>query len=125
MTKRPDPLRQVDSYFAAARIAHEYAADLHRELMELDVADNHTRALLRESAAVTLEWMPALTRPLQCLEHQWAEQDLLDPPAAEHTIERLDGELAKLTPGLAALRTRQDQIVAELLELISRARRRA
>lgn len=122
MTKRPDPLRRLDGYFAAARIAHEYVADLHRELVELDIADNRTRELLRESAAMTLERMPALTRPLRGLAHQWAEQDLLDPPAAEHTIERLDSELAELTPKLAALRTRQDQIVAELLELINRAR---
>jgi hypothetical protein len=124
MTTRPGPLGRLDGYFAAARIAHEYVADLHRELVELDVTDNRTRELLRESAAVTFERMPALTRPLRGLEHQWAEQELLDPPAAEHTLKRLDSQLAQLTPRLAALRTRQDQIVAELLELISRARAR-
>jgi hypothetical protein len=122
MTTRPGPLGRLDGYFAAARIAHEYVSDLHRELVELDGSDTHTRELLRESAAVALERMSALTYPLRDLEHQWAEQELLDPPAAAHTLERLDNELAELAPGLAALRARQDQIAAELFELTSRAR---
>lgn len=52
--ERPGPLGILDGYFAAARIAHEYAFDLHRELVELDAADHQTRELLHESAAVAL-----------------------------------------------------------------------
>jgi hypothetical protein len=33
MAERPGPLLQLDRYFAAATIAHEYIADLHRELV--------------------------------------------------------------------------------------------
>jgi hypothetical protein len=122
MTERPDPLVRLDSYFAAARIAHEYAYDLHRELVELDAANDHTRELLNESAAITLERLPALTSSLQDLEHEWAEQELLDPQAAQRTAERLESSLAAVTPQLATLRARQDQIIAELLDLLGRAR---
>ncbi len=122
MIDRPGPLGQLDGYFAAARIAHEYVADLHRELVELDAAGNHTRELLRESAAVVFERMPGLTSRLRGLEREWAEQESLDPPAAERTIEHLEVELAKLVPALAALRARQNQIAAELLDLVNRAR---
>jgi hypothetical protein len=120
--ERPGPLGILDGYFAAARIAYEYVFDLHRELVELDAADHHTRELLHESAAVALERMPELTSRLCGLEREWAEQELLDPLAAERTIERLDGEVSGLVPALAALRARQNQIVAELLDRISRAR---
>lgn len=122
MTDRPGPLGLVDGYLAAARIAHEYVFDLLRELAELDVADDHTRDLLHESAAVALERMPELTRRLRGLEREWSEQELLDPPAAERTLERLISDVAALVPALAALRTRQNQIVADLLDRISQAR---
>jgi len=59
---------------------------------------------------------------LRGLEHEWAEQELLDPPADERTIERLEVELATLVPALTALRARQNQIAAGMLDLISRAR---
>jgi len=122
MIDRPGPLGQLDGYFAAARIAHEYVADLHRELVELDAAGEHTRKLLRESAAVVFERMPALASRLRGLEREWAEQELLDPPAAERTVERLEVELGELAPALVARRARQNQIAAELLDLVSRAR---
>jgi hypothetical protein len=122
MIDRPGPLGQLDGYFAAARIAHEYVADLHRELVELDATDDHTRQLLRESAAVVFERMPALTSRLRGLEREWAEQELLDPSAAEHTIERLEVEFAELVPAPTALRGTQNHIAAELLDLVSRAR---
>ncbi len=122
MTERPGPLRLLDGYFAAAMIAHEYVFDLHRELVELDAADDHTRKLLHESAAVALERMPELTRRLRSLKREWAEQELLDPPAAERTIERLNSGVATLVPAFGALRARQNRIVAELLDRLSRAR---
>ncbi|HEV3322235.1 MAG TPA: hypothetical protein VG147_08620 [Solirubrobacteraceae bacterium] len=120
--ERPGPLGILDGYFAAARIAHEYVFDLHRELVELDAADHHTRELLHEATVVVLDRMPELTRRLRGTEYEWAEQELLDPPAAKRSIERLDGEVAELVPALAALRARQNQIVAELLDRVSRAR---
>jgi hypothetical protein len=67
MIDRPGPLRDLDGYFAAARIAHEYVADLHRELVELDADDDHTRELLRGSAAVAAERMPVLSSRLRDL----------------------------------------------------------
>lgn len=66
--------------------------------------------------------MPALTHRLRGLERDWAEQDLLDPPAAARTIELMNGQVAALVPALAALRARQNQIVAELLDRVRSAR---
>jgi hypothetical protein len=122
MTDRPEPLRLVNSYSAAARLAHEYIFDLHRELAEMDAAGDDTRELLRESATVTVERIPELTRTVRGLEREWSEQELLDPPAAKRTIERLNGDVEVLLPALVALRARQNQIVIELLDRISRAR---
>jgi len=122
MIERPGPLGQLDGYFAAARIAHEYVADLHRELVELDAAGDHTRELLRESATVVFERMPGLTSRLRGLEREWAEQELLDPPEAERTVEHLEVEFGELVPALAALRARKNQSAAEVLDLGSRAR---
>ncbi len=123
MTERPEPLRQLDLYFLAARIAHEYADDLHYELAELHAADVHTRKLLSDSANVILREMPRLARGLRSLEFEWEEQELLDPVQAERTAQSLGVRWADVAPELAALRARQDAIVAELAELRGRARR--
>jgi hypothetical protein len=120
---RPEPLEIVDRYFLAARIAHEYAGDTYRQLVELDAADDQTRKLLGESAAVVLERMPQLTREWRSLEREWAEQELLDPPKAERTTQALVIRFAEFGPALRALRVRQDEIVAELVNLLGRARR--
>jgi hypothetical protein len=122
MIDRPEPLKRLDGYFGAARIAHEYVSDLHRELVELNAADAHTHELLRESAAVVLERMPSLATQLRTLGRQWSEQELLDPPAAERTIERLNQELTSTMPAILAVRARQDRIAAELLGLVHQAR---
>lgn len=119
---RPGPLEVADRYLAAATIAHEYVSDLHRELVACDAADEHSRALLRESAALTLERMPELIRRLRPLEREWAEQELLDPLAAAQTIERLESDLTEIMPTITGLRARQDEIAAELLDLVGRAR---
>lgn len=116
------PLDLADRHLAAATIAHEYAYDLHRELVELNAADERSRALLSESATLALERMPELIRPLRPLEREWAEQDLLDPLAAEDTIKRLEAGLAEIMPTIAGLRARQDQVAAELVDLVDRAR---
>jgi hypothetical protein len=124
MAERPGPLRQLDRYFAAATIAHEYIADLHRELAALHQDRAHTRELLREAAAVVLSRMPELTRELRRLELLWDEQQLLDPPQAKRTLKAIEADLADLEPELSALRQRQDEIAQELSELVERARRR-
>jgi hypothetical protein len=119
---RPGPLEIADRYLAAVMIAHEYVSDLHRELVGCDAADEHSRDLLRESAALTLEQMPEVIRRLRSLEREWAEQELLDPQAAERTIERLEASLTEIMPAITGLRARQDEIAAELLDLVGRAR---
>lgn len=81
MTERPDPFAALDRYFGAATIAHEYVADLHRELGALGMDSAHTRALLGESAAVVTERMPAPTRELRLLGDEWETQNLLTRPA--------------------------------------------
>jgi hypothetical protein len=123
MAERPEPLEELDGYFAAATMAHEYADDLHYKLVALHADDDHTRKLLSESAAVVLNHMPRLTRELRTLQHAWGEQELLDPAQAERTAQSLEARWADVAPELAALRSRQDEIVAELAELAGRASR--
>jgi hypothetical protein len=122
MTDRPAPLRLLDHHFAVSGILHAYAFDLRRELLELGGDDDSARKLVQESAAVTLERMPELARELRSLELEWDQQELLDPPAAECTLDRLADLLAGLAPEFAALRGRQDQVIAELLDLVRHAR---
>jgi hypothetical protein len=119
---RPRPPALVDRYFAAARIAHEYVYDLHRELVELGAADDHTRELLAESAAMVFERMPNLTQRCRELERLWAEQAVLHPPASRGTVERLERDLAEVAPALVTLRARQNEIVAELRDLTEKRR---
>jgi len=123
MTDRPEELELVKRYFRAARYAHEYAGDTHLLLGELGATDEETRRLLGESAAIVLQEMPRLARDWRTLEHEWSEQQLLDPPKAERTAHTLAVRFTKLGPALKALRVRQDEIVAELDELLNRARR--
>jgi len=123
MADRPEPLEIVDRHLLAARIAHEYAFDRHRQLVELDAADDYTRKLLAESAAVALQEMPGLTRDWRVLEREWFEQELLDPSKLDRTTHALTTRFAELAPALNELRARQDKIVAELVDLLNRARR--
>lgn len=123
MTERPEALEQVDRYFLAARIAHQYAAGIHRQLVELDADGAHTRKLLSESAAVVLQRMPRLTREWRTLEREWYEQELLDPPKAERTMHVMEARFGELGLALRTLRARQDEIIAELVDILDRARR--
>jgi hypothetical protein len=124
MTDRPPVLRLLDLRSRAVRLAHAAAADLYRELAEVGSDDDHVRALLRESAALALERMPALTRPLRGLELEWEEQDLLDPIAAERTGQRLQVEVVEIMPAVVRLRARQNEIVSEICALVVDARSR-
>lgn len=123
MTDRPEPLELVERYLLSARIGHQYAFSVHRQLVELDADGDHTRKLLAESAAITLQEIPRLTRDWRALEREWSEQELLDPPKAEHTAETLAGRFTELGPALRALLARQDELVAELVRLLKAARR--
>ncbi|MGH2902857.1 MAG: hypothetical protein ACRDK7_04640 [Solirubrobacteraceae bacterium] len=123
MADRPEELELVDRYLGAARYAHEYAFRVHRRLVELDADGDHTRKLLAESAAITLQQMPALVRGWRTLEREWSEQELLDPPKAEHTARVLEVRFTDLGPEIEALRVRQDKIVTELNDLLGDAKR--
>jgi hypothetical protein len=107
----------------AARYGHEYAFRVHRQLVELDADGDHTRKLLAESAAITLQEMPALTRDWLAVQREWSEQELLDPPKAELTARALEVGFTELGPALQALLARQDELVAELVGLLKAARR--
>lgn len=122
MTALPSPLEQVGRYFAAATIAHEYVADLDRELAELGQRDDLTTELVRESADVVTRQMPALTRRLRDLAGTWTERRLLDPAKADATLADIDAEFASVEPKLSALRARQDAIAAALRKRIERRR---
>jgi hypothetical protein len=122
MNARPASLELLDLQLAASMIAHEAAADLYRELAELGADDDHVCALLQESATLALARIPALARPLRDLEREWAEQELLDPPTAERTAERLAGAVTDLLPAFTRLRARQSEIVVQLLGLVDRVR---
>ncbi len=122
MTDRPVPLAQLDRHFAAATIAHEYVADLHRELINLHEDSERTGELLGESAELVLGRMLELTREVRRLGLDWTEQTLLDPLQAERTLHLIETRFAEAEPELFALRARQNAIVEELQERVKRAR---
>jgi len=123
MADLPQPIQRLDELFQAATIAHEYVADRHRELVELDADDESSRRLLAESAAVILEQMPRLTARMRRLGREWGEHDLLDPQRAEQTVAQLAATLAQIEPELSDLRGRQREIAAELTDRVRSARK--
>lgn len=122
MTSRPAVLEKLDHYFEAAMIAHEFIADLLRELAALGQADERTVELVRESADVVTRQMPALTEGIRDLARTWAGQDLLDRAGADATLARIDEEFSEVEPELSALRARQDEIATILRKLAENAR---
>ena len=122
MANRPEQLELVDRYQVAGEFAHRFAFERHRELVELGAADEHTRTLLAESAAIVLEQIPALVRDWRVLEREWFETELLDPAGLDAKTQVLTARFAELGPALQALRTRQNKIVAELVDLLDKAR---
>lgn len=122
MVERPASLAQLDRFFAAATIAHEYIADLHRELVTLGQDSERTWELLNDSASVALSQIPELTIELRRLAIEWSDQQLLDPSRAEETLALIKVELNEIEPQLSASRERQNEIAAELRERVDRAR---
>lgn len=122
MTSLPSAVERVGRYFAAATIAHEYVADLDRELAALGQRDDQATELVRESADVVTRQMPAVTQRLRNLAGTWTERQLLDPARADATLADIDAEFASVEPKLSALRARQDAIAAALRERIESRR---
>jgi hypothetical protein len=100
--------------------AHEYIADIFRELVRLDRADVHAQELLADSAAIALRDIHELTRDARELERQWHVQELLDPQTAAQTLHAFDAELSRVVPQLANLRTRQDEVARTMRGLLDR-----
>ena len=123
MADRPEELELVDRYVGAAELAHMYTFDRYRHLVELGVDPELARRLLAQSAAIALQEIPALLRDWHVLEREWFEVELLDPGKLDRTTQALKARFAELDPALRALRARQDEIVAELVDLLNRARR--
>lgn len=123
MAEQPQPIQRLDEIFGAARLAHEYVADRHRELVELDADDDRSRRLLAESAAVVVQQMPRRSARLRRLAGEWAEHDLLDPQQAERTAANLASALAHIEPALSSLLARQRVIASELTDRVQAARR--
>jgi hypothetical protein len=123
MADRPEEFEFVDRYLATARGAHLYAFRVHRHLVGLDAGDERTRELLTESAAIVLQEMPALVPDWRTLEGEWFETELLDPTNLDRKTQALKTRFAELRPHFEALLVRQDEIVAELVNLLGDARR--
>jgi hypothetical protein len=123
MTDRPEELELVDRYLRAAKYAHEYAFRVHRQLVKLDVDPVRSRTLLAESATIALAEIPALVGDWRPVEREWFEVELLDPANLDRMTEVLTARFAELGPALQALRVRQDELVAELVDLLNDARR--
>lgn len=122
MPSRTRALEQLDSYFAAAMIAHGYVADVRRKLTALGHAGGETLALVHESAAITTQQMPELAGELRILERELATQELLDPVAADATRRKIGTVFARVEPDLRALRERQDEIARTLRNQLDEAR---
>lgn len=120
MTSRPDALEDLDAYFAAGTIAHDYVANVHRNLAALGSSSPQTLALVHESAAIILEEMPALVGRLRELGREVETQELLDPSAAAATRDKIAATFAEVEPELRALRKRQDEIARTLREELDR-----
>lgn len=116
-----EPLERLDAYFAAARIAHEVIWDLHEELTLLGKSDEHTREQLRRAARVAAVEMPDVARKALKLRRQLAEQQLLDPSAAQQTLLSLRAELERIEPELKELRALQNEVAREFRRLIDGA----
>jgi hypothetical protein len=123
MTDRPEELELVDRLLAVARDTHQYAFRVHRQLVELDAGNNRARTLLAQSAATVLYEIPNLTRDWRVLELEWFETELLDPANLDRKTQALTTGFAELHPQLQALLVRQDEIIAELVNLLKSARR--
>lgn len=124
MTYTPEPLARLDLLLSAARLAHEVIFDLQNELTARGAAGEATSALLRESAAIALEELPAVLAEARRLAARWQEQSVLDPDEAGRTVNALQAELDRAEPRLQALRGRQRRIARDLQSRLDRERDR-
>ena len=122
MADRPKELEVVERFDFSARLNHQEAFRVHRQLVELDADTEHARDLFAESVTITLTQMPAVTDDMKALAREWSEVNLLDPAKAEWTARQIRLRFAELAPTLEALTARQDEIIAELVRLLRAAR---
>ena len=101
LTDRQPALEQLEQYLGAARIAHEFVGELHRQLVELGVHDPRALGLLSESADVVPRQIPQLTSLLRELERDWEDRARLDPSAAHEMSAGIEDEFERIGPGLA------------------------
>jgi hypothetical protein len=123
MANRPEQLEIVDRLVASTNSNHFYAFRLHRELVQRGAAGDHAANLLGESAQITLQQIPLLTRDWHVLAREWSETELLDPTNLDSVTHAIQVRFAELRPKLEGLTRRQDQITAELIRLAREAPR--
>jgi hypothetical protein len=116
--ERPEPLALIDEILTAASVAHEAIWELHASLVDEGRANARTRQLLEEAARIAVTALPGVTREARRLYVAWDEQEVLDPTAAAATSQALSDEVDQIAPELARLRTRQNEIAAELRQLL-------
>lgn len=122
MPELPPVLRELYRYFNAAALAHERMDTLRRELVELGGGGSAADRLLRASTDIVVRDLPAAGQEVRRLERIWTEQELLDPSAAQRTVEAMEIALAQIRPQLAALLARQRDLVSEMRMLVEQAR---
>lgn len=89
MPELPNPIRRLDAVFSASLIAHEAIFEMRRELVGIGRAGRAAAELLEESARLTLIDLPEITVRARRLTARWDEQSLLDPAAAQATLQEL------------------------------------
>lgn len=118
MPNAPTPPTRVDEALAASFIAHEAIFDMHRELVGGGQHSDTASELLAESAQITLERLPEVTKEARQLSDRWSEQSVLDPSAADETLAELGAELDRIEPELAAGLKRLREIASRLGDLL-------
>lgn len=118
MADPPSSFERLTRLVDVATLAHGAIFELHRELVELDRADDHTRKLLAETASLAVIEIPRLYKPAGQLHATWLEQDLLGAPDAGATRRLLEHSAALAVAQVEGVRARQNAIAAELRRLI-------
>jgi hypothetical protein len=118
MAEPPEPVAALDHYLATTTVAHEAIWELRSSLLAAGRDDDRIDRLFAEAAELMVGEQSRLLREARRLRALWAEQELLDPDAAEQTVARLTDELERLEPSLRTLRTRQNEIARDLRRLV-------
>lgn len=114
MAEPPSPIARLDDYLATVTIAHEAIWELRTALVVLGNEDERVERLFTEAADLAVVEVPRQLRQARRLRRRWDEQTVLDPAAADDTLELLAEELQRIDSDLVVVRTRQDEIAREL-----------